>query len=211
MNFDDLKIIWDDDNRGRSYTIDEDALHRIVVKRAQSFRKKIFWRDLREIGLTIPLVAFFLWRGIHLTLKNEGSLFLTGWGLILMSAGLIIPAAYVYARRLGQKRRDRRFEVSINGNLQKLISNVGHQIRLLNSVFWWGILPIIPGFIIVIVGSAELNPINPFIRLLIGLVIIVVIYGLNKRAVRTYLIPQKKELESLLVRLDENGDKPTES
>ena len=74
MNFDDLKIIWNEENAGRSYTIDEDALHRIAVKRARSFRKKVFWRDLREIGLAIPLVVFFLWRGVQVTLKNEGSL-----------------------------------------------------------------------------------------------------------------------------------------
>ena len=46
MNFDDLKIIWNEENAGRSYTIDEDALHRIAVKRARSFRKKVFWREI---------------------------------------------------------------------------------------------------------------------------------------------------------------------
>lgn len=203
MNFDDLKIIWDEGNDRRSYAIDEEALNRIVIKRARSLRRKLFWRDFREIGIAIPLIAYFLWKGIQVLFKNEGTLSLRGSGLVLIAAGLAFMVIYFLVGRFRQKERDRKFETSIRGNLMKLISNIAHQIRLLNSIFWWSMFPLIPGGVLVIYATAEVVHINPLIRMLICTIVFYVVYRLNKRAVRTYLKPERAELESLLSRLEE--------
>jgi hypothetical protein len=206
MNFDDLQIVWNEVNSRPSYTIDEKALHRIVVKRARSFWKRILFRDFVEIAVASILVIFLTAKGTQNLIQNEGLLNLLNISLFTMATGCAFVGAFMFVGRQRQKRHDRNFDDSIQGNLLKLISNVRYQIRLLENVFSWYLFPLIPGVILVIVATSESNPFNPWLRGLFCLLCFIFVYWLNKTVVRIQLEPQEKELESLLSRLEKDGE-----
>jgi|GEM_PF-6254882 len=206
MNFEDLQIIWDDEGLSPSYTVDEVALHRIVAKKAHSFRRTIFWRDFREIAVAIPIFALFLGRGIQSALGDGGPFSLLSISLFLQAFGVAFVGVFLFVSHRHQKRREENFEESIQGNLRKHISNVAYQIRLLSKVFWWYLFPLIPGVILFVAATSESGRINFWIRSLIIFLIFVFVFWLNMRAVSKHLIPQKRELESFLSRLEKNGE-----
>ena len=205
MNFEDLKIIWDAESARPSYTLDEEALHRIVRRRSHSFWKKIFFRDALEIGVAIVLIWQFLRAGIREVADNGGALSAASVSSFLMTMGVAFVASFLFVSRQLQKRREKRFDDSIQGNLQKLLSNISHQIRLLSNVAWWYLFPLVPGVVVFIVSTAEEGEINPWVRGLIVTLVFGGILWLNLRAVRKDLVPQKQELEALLSELESSG------
>lgn len=205
MNFEDLKIIWDAGSERPSYTLDEEALHRIVRKKAHSFWKKILFRDSIEIGVAILLVYQFSRGALRAVAENGGAQSPLSVSLFLMTIGVAFVGLFLFVSRQRQKKREMRFEESIQGNLQKLHSNVSHQIHLLSHVAWWYLLPLVPGVILFIAATADEGEINPWLRGLIVAVIFGGILWLNLRAVRTTLRPQQRELESLLAALENGG------
>ena len=205
MNFEDLKIIWDAESARPSYTLDEEALHRIVRQRSHSFWKKIFFRDALEIGVAIVLIWQFLRAGIREVADNGGAFSAASVSSFLMTMGVAFVASFIFVSRQLQKRREKRFDESIQGNLRKLLSNISHQIRLLSNVAWWYLFPLVPGVVVFIVSTAEEGEINPWVRGLIVTLVFGGILWLNLRAVRKDLAPQKRELETLLSELESSG------
>lgn len=91
-------------------------------------------------------------------------------------------------------------------SLRVELTKVETQIRLLRSVLWWYILPILAGSLVFYFG------VNRNVKDRIVTVIVFVAMGwflewINKRAVRRYLVPLKTELESLLAMATQQGPK----
>jgi hypothetical protein len=93
--------------------------------------------------------------------------------------------------------------------LQSSRSEVSHQIRLLQSVLWWYLLPLAAGLGIwtanallrtIHSGAASLS--SWAIYLGICLLLFVGVYWLNQFAVRKYLQPRLQELDALLADLN---------
>lgn len=204
MNFEDLNIIWDEEKTRPVYTLNEEALHRMVEQRAASFRTKIFWKDCIELGVSALLVILFLSHALATARGGGGALSLLSVSHIMMALGLAFAGAYVVVTRLRQKRRESGFEDTVQGNLRQLISNVDCQGRLLGRMAWWSILPVVPGVVLFIVATSEKGPIGPWSRGFVIFLVFGFIFWLNRRAVRKNLLPQKREIESLLSKL-ENG------
>lgn len=205
MNFEDLKIIWDAETARPSYTLDEEALHRIVRQRSHSFWKKILFRDALEIGAGIVMFWYFLRQAIRMVAYNGGALSALSVSFFVTAIGVAFVASFLFVSRQRQKRREERFDESIQGNLQKLLSNVSHQIRMLSNVAWWYLLPLVPGAILFIAATADEEGINPWVQGLIVALIFGGILWLNLWAVRKDLAPQKRELEALLSELENSG------
>ncbi len=202
MNFEDLKVIWDEETSRPSYTFDADALHRIVLKKAQRFRSSILFRDYLEISIAAILFVQFL-RGAIRSAAEDGSPFsLMSMALILMTIGVAFVGTFLFIGRQRQKQRDTAFEQSIEGNLQKLLANVSYQIRLLRNVAWWYLFPLVPGMVLFLIATADEGALEAGGRGLFFASVFGVIYWINQRGVRTHLLPQKRELETLLSKLE---------
>ena len=63
MEADELQRVWQSQERGRQITVDADLVLKLVRRNYRNFRCVIFWRDVRDVGAALFLVAFFIYWG----------------------------------------------------------------------------------------------------------------------------------------------------
>jgi hypothetical protein len=108
-----------------------------------------------------------------------------------------------------QKRRLLKYEDSSLSFVECSLLNINHRIWLLENIFWWWILPVAVGGILLIaqiimlVGLQE--PMVLFWKLSpgvgIGCAILGVLYWGNRWTARKYWLPRKTELETIALAL----------
>src|SRR5205085_2714290 len=86
---------------------------------------------------------------------------------------------------------------SVEEAIRTEIRKVDVQIRLLRSVWWWYLLPLMVGVNLVFSGGSPSLAANLSYALAV-LLIYIFLYWLNQRAVNRNLIPMKTELEALI-------------
>jgi hypothetical protein len=191
-DLDDFKDAWraaDDAEPALS----DDELLRLVKARAEAFDEKVRRRDRRE-GIAAALVFLFF------------SLQLLDPSWIVRAGALIVMGSSVFVYWTLRRARtghslpdaDRPVADAIRAERAK----VDEQIRLLDNVLWWYLLPPGVGLLLVVVGDAGLS----WFTLGYGLVVGALgggIYYLNQRKVRTHLRPRREELTRLLRRVEE--------
>lgn len=204
MTFDELQKNWQDQPSGFRLSIDSGLLLKEVQRNKKSFASAIFWRDVREIGVSIPLFIGFLYWGL------AGN----AWEMVLIAMGVLFIAVFMTVDRIAQKRKQPKRNETLAGCLESSLAEVEHQIWLLKNVLWWYLLP--PGIgavalsLGVVVSTMRDLGGDLFAVLIcsgiIGFFVLVFVgvYWLNKRAVRKELLPRKVELDELVASL-KNG------
>ena len=205
MIFEDLEIIWRDEQSHPTHTLDNEALRQIVVDRARNYRQKVFWRDVSDIGVHIFTVLLIIGVGIWAVKRSGEAVYGNLVPMLVIAAGYTFASGFRFVGRLRQQQRERQFDDSIRGNLEKLVANADYQIRLQQNYAWWYILPVFLGFALLAASHWSSGPeAFWFMTSFVGL-IFWFIWWCNKHSVRTDLIPQKKELKSLLAGLENGG------
>lgn len=201
MTFDDLQKNWQQQQSGFQLSIDSGLLLKEVQRNKKSFDSAIFWRDVREIGVSIPLFMLFLYWGLK---DNELAMF-------LIALGVLFIAVFMTVDRITQKRKQPRRNETLVGCLESSLAGVEHQIWLLKNVLWWYLLP--PGIGIAALSlGLVVSTIRDFGSDLISIIICTIIiaffilvfvgvYWLNQRALRKDLQPRKEELNELVASL----------
>jgi D-alanyl-D-alanine-carboxypeptidase/D-alanyl-D-alanine-endopeptidase len=210
MMFEDLKIIWREGDSQSPHTHDDETLHRIVMERARTYRRKILLKDFSEIGLNVVVVALLLWVGVRSFGGNGWSFSINSAPLILIAVGYALISAFIFVGRQLQRAREKNHGDSVRGNLEKLVANTDYQIRLQRNFIWWYLLPVIPGFTLLAVSNAKSGPFVPW--MLGGLMCFIfgIIYWGSVVRLRKELIPQKQELEFILEGLERSGGQTVE-
>ena len=196
-------------------TIDSDLLLREVRRNAQSFDRRIFWRDVREIGIAAVVAPLLVAAGF-----TSGE-----WPHFLMA----MVCFWIAGSMLADRRRQRKVQPVSNDPLQRCVeaslNKVIHQISLLKSVAAWYLLPLGIGFAGYLVFGSQMfirvTRLAPEIRkagmaLVFGITILGIasvcaaslwgVYRLNQLAIRNYLEPRRQELETLLTSLRQRED-----
>lgn len=208
MIFEDLEIIWRDENAHPTHTIDDEALRQIVLERARNYRRDVFWKDAMDIGIHVGTAVLLV--GVCLWTLNEIGKFTQN-----MISMLVIAAAYLFAsafRWIGgqrQKAREANFDDSLRGNLEKLVANADYHIRLQQNYLWWYLVPVLPGYLLLAASFWSSGPEAFWFMTISVIALFSFVHWGNNQIVRTKLIPQKEELESQLAGL-ENGGKSAE-
>ncbi|MBL6764245.1 MAG: beta-lactamase family protein [Verrucomicrobiae bacterium] len=206
MLFEDLEIIWRDKGAQPTHTIDDEALRRIVADRAHSYRRKILWRDIFEIGMDVFVVVMLIAVGLWAEWRSGGGHLRVISPMLVTAIGYAFVATFRFASRQRQKGREKLFDDSIRGNLERLVSNADYQIRLKSWFAWWYLVPLIPGYMLITRSTTEGAPV--LARWIFGGLMCLLFWFMdwgNKRQLRTELVPQKEELEALLAGLENGG------
>lgn len=198
MNFEDFQKSWQAQDAAKQVSINADALLREVRRKQLSFRRMIFWRDVREIGVAALLVPVFIYSGwaVH-------------WTLYLSAFACFVVGADMWRDRLRQKKRTPDLHDSLKDCATTSLAEVSHQIWLLKNILWNYILPLtVPTLLFFgwCAWDTRGSLINKFLYLLplLGFVLAidVGVYCLNQYAVRKGLVPRRQELEKLLAELE---------
>jgi hypothetical protein len=218
MNFEQMRVIWNSQNDEPLYAIDQAALHASVRRKSRALRRRVFWRDVREISIGLLAAAGFLVFGGMLALgREDGWRRLLGadveasrWDavtMLLVSGLWLFFAAYQLVSRMRQEQRERRFEPSLRGDLDRTISQAEYRIRMATSIVWWGLLPVWLATLLFVNVLFNLVPTPPAV-LILAAIVIPVGFALDilvkRRPIRTELVPLKREFESLRRTLTES-------
>ena len=203
MTFNELqKNYWQKDVAASKLTIDSDMLIREVKRNKQAFESTIFWRDFREVAVSVIMVGVFL----HGAFKARENMWIAGALVFVAIMCLYVAAFFVIDRRL-QRKKEARHTDPLLACIETSLTQVKHQIWLLKNVFWWYLLPFAFGLAIFFTFTTwDLCKNLPVMRVLpmFGFVLLIValifwgVYQLNQYGVRKVLIPRKDELEAML-------------
>lgn len=199
MSFDDARALWRAQEGGPSRKVTEDALLRAVKGEAKSFDRMIRMRDWRETivaGIVLLLFIPALFSSCQLTQAG---------------AALVIIGCLTTIVRLEQTRR-RHGTPDPSQPLAEVVraerDKVEAQIGLLRSVFWWAILPISAGVVLVVgCGSWGVRWVQAYVGGVGALAW--VIWYVNQLAVRRALEPRRDQLTRTLAEI-EQPDSPAD-
>ena len=179
---------------------------------ADRFDRQIRWRDRREYAAALLVAVLFGW-------DYPGAPPLVRVGIVLAVLGAAFVCVWMWR---AQRRRPPAAPGAPTAEaLRVALARVEIQIRLLRTVGWWYLLPLVPGPLwIAGVGLAEAvtglppiettrNLVGAGVALLLALVVLaavagffVFVYRLNQRAVDNDLVPLRDRLSSILRDLD---------
>ncbi len=205
MNPDDFKQAWQTQSSRTRLTIDAELLLKEVQHNQQHFTAMVFWRDVREVGVALLLVPVWFYLGAKQSLP---------WTWYLTVPALLWVAGYMLVDRVRHNRQQPEPGEPLRQCVQRSLAQVEHQIRLLRNVFWWALLPLILAMLAFIGQVAWQERSGGWWMALalsevVALVVIVFVgvYWLNQYGVRCGLEPRRRELETLLMSLqDETPD-----
>jgi hypothetical protein len=200
MSLDKFQQAWKAESSQVRVTFDADLLSKEVQKSHERFRSLIFWRDVREVGLSVVMIpAWFV-------LGNIIPVPWTWWltvPVLLWIGGFML----VDRKRHPQSPSDPGEPLLYYAN--ESLNQVEHQIWLLRNVFWWYLLPpslsLMAFFLHVAWNSSSNGWEFTLVAGASGLFLLVVygwVYWINQRAVRDQLEPRRQHLEKLLANLE---------
>lgn len=195
MTLDEYREAWQEQaDEDRNAPAEEELLAR-VKRRAEAFDRKIFWRDVREIGAALLVTALFGWWSLR-----------AGEPLVRIGALVVVAGAALVVWRLRAARRDgtdERAALPVAERIRAEMRKLNAQIELLESVLWWYVSPFVVGLALMILGG-DGSIASSLLQVTLVLLAGAAVWWLNRRAVRRGLRPRRRELADLLRKV-ENG------
>jgi hypothetical protein len=192
MTLDNWKDTWQTAEEETESDLSDEALLRLVKETSEQFDEKIRRRDRRE-GIAAALV-FLFFSTMLLTpswMVRIGALIVMGWSASIYWI--------LHRARTGYAPPDPKQPVA--AAVRTELEKVNEQIRLLERIFWWYLLPPAVGLFLVVGGNAGFSWFTPGY----GTSIVALgggIYYLNQREVRNTLRPRQEELTRLLRQME---------
>jgi hypothetical protein len=188
---DDLQQTWQS-QREAQLRVEPELLLQELRRNQRNFKAVIFWRDFREVFVAAVMTVFFAWIG----LRGDG------WPWVFLGGMCFWVGGYILVDRFRRRGRSAQFGDSLLGCVEASLADVEHQIWLLKNVFWWYLLPLAIGMVVVLVSmTISINDMPAAMRwavfLPMGLFCALVfagVYWINQVAVRKELEPRRQEL-----------------
>lgn len=203
MDPDNFKQAWNTQSSQTRLTIDSDLLLKEVRRNQRYFTATIFWRDVREVGISLLMVPLWLYLGV----KHSSP-----WTWYLTVPALLWIAGYMLADRLRHKRHPPEPGEPLRQRVESSLAQVEHQIWLLRNVFWWYLLPFALS-VLAFFGQVAWQErsggwwtaLAVSIVVAFGVIVFAGIYWLNQYAVSSELEPRRQELKTLLMSLKDEA------
>ncbi|WP_435021159.1 hypothetical protein TA3x_002216 [Tundrisphaera sp. TA3] len=196
MEPDDLKQAWQGQPRP---ALDAGPLLEEIRRDRQSFASMIFRRDLREVGIAVLMVPLWLYLGARGALP---------WTWYLTVPALLWVSGFMLVDRIRHRRKPSGPDDPLRRVVEGALAEVEHQIGLLRTVHWWGLLPLAIAMLAFFGQGAWQERGGGWWTVLsvgmvssLGLGVFAIIYGLNRHAIRADLEPRRRELEAILAGL----------
>lgn len=198
---DELKNAWLSQASPQRLTLNVELVLNEVRRNQRKFAATNFWRDVRELGVALLLLPFWIYLGISRSLP---------WSWYLGVPTLLWVAIFMITDRMRQRRRHPGPGETLRDSVESSLAQVEHQIWLLRNVGWWYLLPLTVPAVVFFAHTAwrshnhglpalEVFAWKAVVFALVGWAI----YRLNQHAVRKELEPRRRELQTLQTQLDD--------
>lgn len=215
MNFEELKGVWDSQDKEPLYVVPQTALHELVRQRRDDEHRKTAVRHAIEtivnaVAGVVTLVlagclawgdpawlATFSWLKAPVSPWDAAALFLAG-------VAWLFCAAYMWSARRRQLQREENLAQSIRGDLERALAHVAFRIRIARDIVWWGLIPawFAAGLFVLVLFRLQQAP--SWAYWVIALLMVgtfVTIQWWQHYAIRKFYEPRRRELESLRAKL----------
>lgn len=195
---DRYRAAWASRPLGRPLERQEDVMEEIV-RSVKALDRRRLRRDLREIviaalaggaGVFASALVWAVepWAGV-------GVFF---WGVLAVAVAIWRAVAML-------RRRDRWAAESLAGFCRDERRSLETQIRLMRSLPWWYLAPILVGTNLFVAATSE-PPRTPLLVVFpLTVVVVVATYWLSRHLLRRDLLPLRAELDRCLAGLEEKG------
>lgn len=178
-----MKKIWDTQSNKTYYAIDEEAMHRRVMKKNTRIKRMTNFDEWGIIIIALMVAGFMAYRGIA---HNQNYKFAT-------SAIFLTVAIYMFWNRKKRIQNDGFSDNTVLGDLEQAIRTIDYYIDRARKFIWWFIMPAVLSMIINLSYTYEGEPlVIPGLigTILLGLFVV-------HLSLKYSVLPKKRELESL--------------
>ena len=199
MKLDELKNLWKSQQQQLADDYFDEALEKLQSKMSK-FDKTIFRRDMIEAAAASFVIVFFVWFAATNDLPVPAVI-----GICVIVLGAIeIVVVMALIRNYGLPQA----ASTLRDHFKAEVAKVDRQIFLLRNVNWWYSGPILVGCVIFAAGivfqEIDAQGVPPYLTwgifggmcatfFLVGWMA----YRMNQHAVRTHLLPLRKELTAI--------------
>lgn len=179
MDFNDMKKIWDEQNKQSLYAIDEQALHERVIKKKSKAAAVASRSEKAMIGSLI-IASLIVWGATIYT----GDLQLLP---LVLSGFMITMAGLLYNKRIKRLKWQNTFDRSIAGDFDEAIANAEYQLQISKwsrNLF----------FVVAAATVYDVFSITEWWKSLITLGFFLVVYRLAKWEYKTFYLSQRNNL-----------------
>lgn len=131
MNFEDMQKVWDTQNQTAMYVINEEALHKRILKKKNKSQRLANLTEYIFIFSTLLAGSIIVY-----SIVVDGS---TNVVKYFMAAFFYMISIFLLTQRKNRTKEEQNFEETMLGDLDHAISNATHQVRLsktmMNIVF----------------------------------------------------------------------------
>lgn len=191
MNFDQLKVLWDEQRAEKLYAFDEATFNQQISDKCSETQRRVNVRDFTTIAIYALTASALL---IQPLLSGHGYHKLFG------SFVFLCLALYVALRRFKQKKFENRFDQSLAGLLAKAVHRQRSNVRFSQTMIFWAGVPYLAFATVNYFSVQQVFNLPWFLTTLlpIPLMYLVVKIGLQKSD-----LPKLRELESLQAKFSE--------
>lgn len=183
MEFEEMKKVWDTQSNKNYYAIDEDVMHKRVMKKNFEIKRMSDVNEWALIVISLIVVGIMTYQGI---VNGQSFKFAS-------SAIFLFVAGYLYWDRKKRIKNDGSTDNTVLGNLEQAIRTIDYYIRKQQNFIWWFVLPATISMMINLYFSSRgLTWRIPFAVIAIFLGLLVAHLSLKNS-----VLPKKRNLESL--------------
>jgi len=130
MKFEEMKKIWDEQNKQHLFVIDEKRLQQNIEMKKRASSKLVSKIEIMLLVVNILSGSMVL----GLNIQQATNVFNNVMGLLMLAT-----AAYVFIKRSQRLKSENRFDRSMLGDLDHAISNATYQARLSYSMLFYAV------------------------------------------------------------------------
>ena len=215
MEFEEMKRIWDSQNREPLYAMNEGALHRVVQRRLHDWQRCLSLSFAVEISVGLFCgVVMLMYAGVlvfgdpaWLFRRSGAGMTVSRWDIaaLLVAGGIwFYYGAFMMVVRNRQVRREEVFESTLRGDIDRALAQTDFQIATARNIVWWGITPVWVAAGLFVGALFHLKGAAVWTYLLIGSIALVAFVAVligKQRSITRKFEPRRRELESLRAKL----------
>ena len=192
MDNQDFKAIWQAGNNKDFVKFKPEQISKEIISKLDNFNKAVKRNAYTEIVVSIMLIPVFSYLAIEIPFM------LSKIGAIIITLSMIL---IIYKMLQSQQKENEKFDLPIQSFLLNRKQLLLNQIKLIDNVLYWYILPPGIGVLLFVIGASA-SLFSLIISLVLSVLVYVFIYIINKRAVKKRFKPLLEELENCINELN---------